>query len=616
MIEDLNPAFDMFLFPANVSARARRYVSLFDRALANSLRRFNVDAGLIHHAIPEGSPGVPEEVADLDRFERKKYISPLNRWAYGVGRQSAAAIGAFGYGYAQRLSMYSGNPDVLRAVRNGLEAFTRIQAPSGEFVLTPIRFCSVYGTHEMAWRLECLLTAFLCVREALDVRDRTRYWEMLQRAMIFLRETPCDHRCNRGVVWCAVMAMCWCATGDERYRADAQKVWERVAPEVFSEDGQILEGCGPCNGYSMISYEYLLRYRLAMGESSLDPVIQRSTDWVTRMYTDRYATFRGVSTRQDLSDATHKAVPLLFGFELLSSRISWYSEMAETLLDRIEHGYEAAPVQHGGIAWVAAAAAHNPLASAGRTVAGRREPSVRLYSSQATSYAAIEQAGYQTLIAFRSLAPRKGLQTWAVRGEAPFIFPEDGNPSCAVWWGNNSSRVNVTEWDTFREDSRQFPSFTSRIGDSAVSYVVTPVTLLVVYSFDTPREATFRWCGSRRHIAGFRLQNGAVSASGTKGMLHWWSGEPEISQDGFTAEFRGNVLAQAFAFSAGSFQRIGSILYQDGLIRLFWKDEAGSYAAVLNHAPRRLYLPPDADHFHDEGVTLLDACEVRVFPGD
>ncbi|HRS96392.1 MAG TPA: hypothetical protein P5179_14075, partial [Candidatus Latescibacteria bacterium] len=87
MIEDLNPAFDMFLFPAKVSARARRYFSLFDRALANLLAHFDVEAGLISHEVPEGSPGVSEEVADLDRFERKKYISPLNKWAYGVGRQ-------------------------------------------------------------------------------------------------------------------------------------------------------------------------------------------------------------------------------------------------------------------------------------------------------------------------------------------------------------------------------------------------------------------------------------------------------------------------------------------------------------------------------------------------
>ncbi|HPU85168.1 MAG TPA: hypothetical protein PLE60_07520 [Candidatus Latescibacteria bacterium] len=616
MIENLNPAFEMFLFPAKVSARARRYFSLFDRALANLLAHFDVEAGLIRHAVPEGSPGAPEEVADLDRFERKKRISPLNRWAYGVGRQSAAAIGAFGYGYAQRLSMYSGDPDILRAVRNGLEAFTRIQVPSGEFVFTPIRFCSVYGTHEMAWRLECLLTAFLCVREALTSEEQSRYWAMLLRAMEFLRETPCEHRCNRGVVWCAVMAMCWRATGDERYLADAQTVWERVAPDVFLENGQIFEGCGPCNGYSMISYEYLLRYRFAAEDESLDPVIESSTDWATRMYTDRYVTFRGVSTRQDISDATHKAIPLLLGFERLSSRVPWYSEMAENLLDRIERGYEAAPVQHGGIAWVAAAAAHNPATWNVSSPAARRAPSVRSYSSQATSYATVEQRGYQALIAFRSLSPRKGLQTWAVRGEAPFIFPEDNHPSCAISWGHDSARDNVTEWDTIREDADQFPSFTTRTGDAVTSYVVTPMTLVVVYSFDTPRETVIRWCGSSRHTRGFHLQDGFVSATGAKGALHWWSSEPAISSDGFVVEFRGSFLTQAFAFSAGGFRRIGSIASQDGLISLFWEDDGGKFAAIVNHAPRALPVPPYFNRPHNEHATLLDPCQVKVFSED
>jgi len=616
MIEDLNPAFDMFLFPAKVSARARRYFSLFDRALANLLAHFDVEAGLISHEVPEGSPGVSEEVADLDRFERKKYISPLNKWAYGVGRQSAAAIGAFGYGYAQRLSAYSGDPDILRAVRNGLEAFARVQVPSGEFVFTPIRFCSVYGTHEMAWRLECLLTAFLCVREALTSEERSRYRGMLLRAMEFLRETPCEHRCNRGVTWCAVMAMCWRATGDERYLADAQAVWERVAPDVFLENGQIFEGCGPCNGYSMISYEYLLRYRTATADDSLDPVIERSTDWVTRMYTDRYTTFRGVSTRQDIPDATHKAVPLLLGLERLSSRAPWYSVMADSLLDRIERGYETAPAQHGGIAWVAAAAAHNSATSNGSNLAARRAPSVRSYSSQATSYTTVEQPGYQALIAFRSLSPRKGLQTWAVRGEAPFIFPEDNQPSCAISWGHDSARDNVTEWDTIREDAGRFPSFTTRTGDGVTSYVVTPMTLVVVYSFDTPRETLIRWCASSRHTGGFHLQNGFVSAIGAKGSLHWWGGEPTISEDGFVVEFRGDLLTQAFAFSAGGFRRTGSIASEDGLITLSWEDDAGSYAAVANHAPRPLPLPPDAKPPQNEHATPLDPCEVRVFSND
>ena len=163
----------VFTQPAPDSPRARRYMALFDRSVAEVRERFDAERGLIRHTVPEGSPGVAPEIASLDRFLRKSYISPLNQWAYRVGRTSSSHTGTLAYAYAQPLSRYYHDPGLLRAVCQGFEAFIRAQDASGEFVFTPIRYASVYGTHEMSWRLECFITAYFCIRDALTEDQRT-----------------------------------------------------------------------------------------------------------------------------------------------------------------------------------------------------------------------------------------------------------------------------------------------------------------------------------------------------------------------------------------------------------------------------------------------------------
>jgi hypothetical protein len=364
----------------------------------------------------------------------------------------------------------------------------------------------------------------------------------------------------------------------------------------------------------MISYEYLLRYRLASGDASLDSTIARSSEWVTRMYTDRYTTFRGVSTRQDMPDATHKAVPMLLGLESLTATSAHYCDMAELLLDRIEASHVSAPVQHGGIAWIAAASAHSPSAAASARGA-RRAPCVQRFKSQATEYVTIEQPGYQSFIAFRSFPPRKGLQTWAVRGEPPFIFPEDGAPSTIRFWGYDSATRNITDWDVVREDRGAQTSVTARSGDLTSSYLITPYSLVVVHSFGSETDSEVIWSGSDRHIGGYHVNGPSVTASGAKGGLYWWGMSPRIGQDGFSVVFRETAATLVFAFSSNSFERLGEVATRNGQIRVSWRDDGGRFDAVLNHSAERLALPTGFGRPHDEGVAQLEPCEVRIAVG-
>ena len=586
----------VFTQPAPDSPRARRYMALFDRSVAEVRERFDAERGLIRHTVPEGSPGVAPEIASLDRFLRKSYISPLNQWAYRVGRTSSSHTGTLAYAYAQPLSRYYHDPGLLRAVCQGFEAFIRAQDASGEFVFTPIRYASVYGTHEMSWRLECFITAYFCIRDALTEDQRTRYWAFLNRAMRFLRATPCDHPCNRGMVWAAVMSMCWRATGDESYLRDAREMWRLINPHIFHESGQVNEGPGPCTVYSPISYEYLMRYRIMTEDPSLDPIIRRSTDWMAEMYTDCLTVFQGASTRHDSPNTAHKAAPMLLACELFVEDSPQYADMADSILLRLEERCPEAPAQHGSIAWITAAAHHKPDATA-RASGARRPAWVHHYAIDATEYYTVGQEGYQTMLALRGLPAKKGMQTWAARGEPAFIFPEEGHVSTVRAWGYDLAGRDATRWESQRADTSDIASVTAQHGALLVTYLVGPQSLIVVHTLEREQERETVWCGSKRHIKGYVLDGTKVKAEGARGALYWWGPAPVLSEDRLEIRFRDRAATQVYAFSRGELRRGGEAQLEGEALMVEWTDAAGHYVAVVNHAtksvPVALRLPGD-----------------------
>ena len=582
----------LFTLPVADSSRGRRYVALFDDAVARTAARFDVDCGLVEHTVPAGSPGVGPEVALLDRWERKRYISPLNHWAGSVARSSANAICAMGLAWAQPLSRYHHDPDLLRAVRRGLRAFEDAQAPSGEFVFSPLRYATIYGSHEMAWRLENLITAWFCVADALPPDERERSWRMLDRAMRFLRATPCEDPCNRGMVWTAVMAMCGRATGDEAYLDDARRMWDRVGPHVFQVSGEIREGVGPCSNYSSVSIEYLLRYRHMTGDASLDPIVLRAADWVMEMYTDQTVPFLGVSTRHELPDGGGKMISMLPALERYVDERAWYAGLAEVILDKAATAYRGGILKNGGICWISAANLHRADVADRALAAGEtRPPWLNHYDGQATAYYTARTEGYGALLVLRSLPPRKGLQTWAARGSAPFIFPEIGSESTVRAWGFDLAGRDVTIHDRDRFDETALPAVTARHGAMWVTYLVGPRSLVVVHTLP-PGDRETLWRASERHIAGYRIaaDGTRIVAQNAEGALFWWGPAPSIDEAGLTIRFRDSAPTQVYAFSVDELRR-GVDLPEDRRARLVegdaflveWADESGHYAAAVNH---------------------------------
>ena len=165
--------------------RARRYIARFDEEITRLADEFDFDKGLVNlsGAMP------PPEVAELDRHERKRYAGMSEYvWLYRLGRVSASHIGNLALAWALPESRHYKNERFREGVINGLQAYIEHQLPTGEFAFSSIRTSSCYGTHEMAWRLEPLLAAYLCVRHTLPAEQAARFREGLAKAADYLYE--------------------------------------------------------------------------------------------------------------------------------------------------------------------------------------------------------------------------------------------------------------------------------------------------------------------------------------------------------------------------------------------------------------------------------------------
>ena len=576
----------LFIGPVADTPRGREYMRVYDDAIAALLQEYDVDSGFVPQVISPGYVEAPPEVAALDRHTRKRYLSGDTHWLYRLGRNSASAVGALAQAYYQPLSRYHGDAEVLRAAKNGFELFMRNQSAEGEFVFSPLRYSSVYGTHEMAWRLEDFIVGYFAIRDSLTPDERARYWAFLNRAMRFLQATPCDHACNRGMVWLAVMSMCWRATGDETYLIDARNVWLQVHKAVFQANGQVYEGEGPDLIYSPVSYEYLLRYYIMTGDTELEETVLGATDWMTEMYTDRLAPMVGLSTRYDTPDGELNIFRLLVGYEMFSHRRPEYPALAANLLDQVSRRRSRASTDHGGISWLTAARLHDPRFIPSEPVP--LEPWVHRYSQTSIHYYTVGQEGYQTMAILQSVRPKKGLQVWAVRGSDPFLFAEDPQASTLRSWGLDLRSRDVTndDWshnDRPAEGGAGVSNVTAAHGPLVVSYLFTPASTVVIHTLPEGGDRETVWSGSRRFIEGYRLDGDRVVAEGAEGSLQWWGDAPTLSENALQVAFRDSSSTQAYAFAAGAFtaRELGT---NGSVVHVTWQDDSGRYEAYVNQS--------------------------------
>jgi hypothetical protein len=418
-----------------------RYIQLFDRDISKALEFFNAQTGLLNVNIPSDAVTSDITVERLSIPEKKKIAEDSQYiWSYGQSRSTAQLASALAYAYSIKRSQYYKSSVVLTYIKSIFSVFADNQTESGEFVFSPIHYSTVFGTHEMAWRLEPLICAFEMVASQLSASERESFQKVLNRAMEFLFTHENSSLSNRGIVWCGVMALCYRFTGERKYLDAANRVFYWVG-RLFNADGEIREGTGPDIGYSTVSLQYLFLYRVMSGNKSLDPILIRSLIWYTRLFTFNAIPLEGMTTRQWHSNGSvvsNVLGPLMFYADLDSS----FSQIAVHYIEALETMPGGFTLSHGG-GYFLRGAQYNVIPKKLESIPFK--PYGQLYTSDHSHYY-LYGNNYQTAVTLRGRKPLKGMQTWSYKGQPPLISPTRKSHSHALGLGFDSNLMDAP-WD-------------------------------------------------------------------------------------------------------------------------------------------------------------------------
>ncbi|RJP23435.1 MAG: hypothetical protein C4527_20235 [Candidatus Omnitrophota bacterium] len=460
---------------------AELYIALLDRDLDEALKHFDPQTGMVQVKKSINATFEELETDALNQEERKQLAHhPDYLWSYGCSRQTAELAGALAYAYSFPQSKYHKKEETRLHIQAIFDAFASKQAEDGEFVFSPIHYSSVWGTHEMAWRLEPLICAYEIIQSDLTAEHRKRYRAMLEKAMQFLLTHEQSSMTNRGMVWCSVMSLCHRFTGEKRFLDEAERVFQWVR-RIFADNGEIREGPGPDLGYSTISLQYLFLYRLMSGNTELDEMLIRSLKWYTRLFTSQAIPLEGMSTRQWQTNG-NRVSRILGALTFYADREPSFAQIATRYLQALMESPAGFAIDHGGGYFLRGAEYHvRPQ----RLETIPYEPYAQLYESDHSLYFLIGR-NYQTAVVLRGRQPLKGMQTWSYQGQPPLIFPSKILQSRVVGFGYDSHVMDVG-WNLPQD--YQYTSVSERI--DALIYRQGELISAYLFSQDTT-TAIFR----------------------------------------------------------------------------------------------------------------------------
>ncbi|NIA14358.1 MAG: hypothetical protein GWP08_09765 [Nitrospiraceae bacterium] len=503
------------------SPRAQRYVARFDRDVKGQAAAFDFDVGLFN---AQGKMP-PPEIADLAPEARKVYAENGEyQWAYTRGRGSASAIGTFALAWALPTSKHYGDERLRQGVIRGLEAFLDSQLPSGEFAFCSIRYSSVYQTHEMAWRLEPLLAAYLCVRHTLPPKQAQRFHDGLERAADYLYTEVCDSQSNRGCIWCGVMAVAAKVFDRPDYLERVRETWAWVGRRVLHESGMITEGPGPDFIYAYESFAYSFLQRLATGNTALDEPLMRALDWFSTMQDSAGLPMQAASTRLDTYVPDRLAF-LVGALEYYARERPYYAALAGEYLDILDRERGAVATDHGSIMWLAAALYHDPVIA----VEPLPERLRRFTTSAAfdvTHYLNVRR-DYHTLVLFSGVKDTTGLQHWCLAGERPALFEYPGGSSGVRAWGLDTARINLR--GNRRTDSTGLDTASVNWGGVRTCYVFGESSTWVINVAPDLRRKV-RWAINRKRCATPTLDGHTIHSEGQRSRIDMGPVAPTLDE--------------------------------------------------------------------------------------
>ena len=576
------PANPIRIHP-NDTEIAKRYISMFDRDITEALQSFDPQNGLLKAIIPPDGVLSDSAVERLSIAEKKKIAeNPEYIWSYSQSRGTAQLAGALAYAYSIKQSRYYKSPVILSYIKQIFSAFTKHQAESGDFVFSPIHYGTVFGTHEMAWRLEPLICAFEVIRSELSASEQDAFSLVLYRGMQFLLTHENSSLSNRGVVWCGVMALCYRFTGDKKYLDAADRVFSWVG-RLFNADGEIREGPGPDLIYSTVSLQYLFLYRLMSGNKSLDPILIKSLNWYTRLFTSQLVPFEGMTTRMWISNGS-VASGILAPLTFYADRDTSFAQIATFYLNALEKMPGGFTLSHSGGYFLRGAQYHYSPQNLKKIP---YKPYAQLYKSDHSRYF-LYGNNYQTAVTLCARKPMKGMQTWSYKGQPPLICPTRRVQSFALGIGFDSHLMDVP-WDVSPTPYRlstianDIDVLIYATGTLSAAYVFTKDMTIVVYH-PKSGKMTIEWVNQVSVGAELeRVEGQIILFRNSDAGIHFNGRAPSIIQDEDIVRFRfeSDEAYPWFAFTGpGSDAKVQQI--RKGLILITITHPEKSIKVALN----------------------------------
>jgi hypothetical protein len=578
------------------SPRAQRYVARFDHDVEGQAAAFDFDVGLFN---AQGKMP-PPEIADLAPEARKVYAESSDyQWAYTRGRGSASAIGTFALAWALPTSKHYGDERMRQGVIRGIDAFLESQLPTGEFAFCSIRYSSVYETHEMAWRLEPLLAAYLCVRHTLPPEQAQRFHDGLERAADYLYNEVCDSQSNRGCIWCGVMAVAAKVFDRPDFLERVNETWAWVGPRVLNESGMVTEGPGPDFIYAYESFAYSFLQRRATGNAALDEPLMRALDWFATMQDSAGLPMQAASTRLD-TYVPDRLSFLVAALECYARQRPYYKTLAGAYLDILEREGGAVAVDHGSIMWLAAALYHDP------TITDEPLPErLRRFTTYAefdvTRYLNVRR-NYHTLVLFSGAKDTAGLQHWCLEGDRPALLGYPGGTSGVRAWGLDTARIKLR--GNRRTDSSDLDTASIKWGGVRTCYVFGESSTWVINVAPGLRREV-RWAINRKRCATPVLDRHTIHGEGQRSRIDMGPVAPTLDELAEGWQVRA-LLSEDEPVDWTVFHdgHAGQVTFElrEGLLLAPLHERSGSYRLLFNATDRP--LP------HDDGD--LGRLEARV----
>ena len=585
----MQPLKDILLRPIADTPRTRDYMRRIDDSLARTMPRFDIDRGLL---VPRGKPPAFDEgeLLSWDR-ERRMAVSREPEWTayYDQSRASAAVLGCMAFCYAQPMSRFHADPRLLTAVRNGLRTYAQRQAASGEFVFCPVRYATIWGTHETAWRLEPLIYACVWLGDALPAEDREAARAMLRRASEFLLAHPNDEFCNRGCVWSAITALAGRFLGEARFLEAAARNWRRLRG-IIDPKGAVLENRGPDSNYSYTGVSYIYLYRIFSGDAALDEPLIRALKWFACLRTNSAYPFEGMSSRcrHVLGHALGDLLALL---ERFAPQQPFFVELIDRYLAHLDR-HDLDRPGHACDMRIWAMMEHNPAVQAPEDEPAWFAGYSLHLRSDCVLYSLVKRR-YQTAVTHFAFQPLHGMQTWALDDEPPILHPGRMTASGTEAHGIDTAAFPLSA----RSNDAQTPDWSWQEGPPAVlsgrqkalwtHYIFTPASTVVLLAGDTGPRTT-AWCVNRAATPEPRVERDAVIFPGLRGRL-CFLGEPPETDAATEAGvvrlvFQRHERWSVFAFSNEEF-RFGHVDPDAG--RLSFADADGAWEVRVTVAGER-----------------------------